>query len=125
MGIEFAFVLWIIIVVVVFFIVRSYGVHWWSAIVFALLTAWVLLAVLFPWDNIFDLFRKDDDHHRECDRDECDHRDCGRRKKDCTGAWLFCFIGLLTVVVVVVYLIQRVFRDRDTDGCNNGKMSLW
>lgn len=133
MGIEFCFVLWIIILVVVFFIVRSFGVRWWSSLVFALVVAWILLVVLFPMDHVFNLFGifhgkdRDGHHDRDCDRDDCDDRDCGRHEKDCSGGWLFCFITLLTVVIVIVYLIQRVFRDREEncDGNTMGRLGWW
>jgi uncharacterized membrane protein len=89
MSCEFAFLLWLLVLVVLFFILRNYGITWWSSLVFGLIIAWIVLVLVYPFDI------------------------SGGRYNMHYGDGLVGLITLVTVIIVIVYLIQQVFTDRD------------
>lgn len=116
-------IVWLLVVVVLFFALRSYGVFWWPSLVLALLIGWFFL--LFGWN--FGCRTKCSCRGRgkgkDSDDSDCDKKDghkCKRRRDKLTTAdAFFAFITLITVVVVIVYVIQKVFRDRCWGGCDH------
>src|SRR5665811_296058 len=102
MGAEWSFLLWIIVLVVVFFILRNFGIGWWPALVGALIIAWFFLAFAFPWVE-------------GCP--DGDHGGNGvlgrfRLNVDSRAAGVG-VIGLITIILVLIYLFQQIFKDRD------------
>ena len=89
MGSEFAFLLWLLVLVVLFFILRSYGITWWSSLVFALIISWVVLVLVYPFEVVNGQYVM-----QAADK-------------------LVALITLITVIIVIVYIIQQVFTDRD------------
>ena len=89
MGQEFAFLLWLLVLIVLFFILRSYGITWWSSLVFSLLVALIVLMFVYPFDvqNGQYVMHPPDK--------------------------LLGLICLITIIIVIVYIIQRVFTDRE------------
>lgn len=105
MGCEFAFFAWLIIFIVLFFVVRAYHTNWWSTFVFALFFSTLILLFIYPMDDFqLDLLTSRRNKH---------DRDCSRR---ITSDRLLALIVLITLVVLIVYLFQRVFNDRCEQG---------
>lgn len=99
-SVEFALLLWIIILVAVFFILKAYRITWWSSLVFSLLVSWIVLCLVYPFSSC---------GHFGCRGEHCNNDSNGWK----TGDALFLFVGLITIIIVIIYLIQRVFRDRE------------
>ena len=89
MGQEFAFLLWLLVLVVIFFILKSYRVTWWSSLVFALLVAWIVLAFIYPFHVQNGVYMA-----QSADK-------------------LLGLISIVTIVILIIYIIQRVFTDRE------------
>lgn len=111
-SVEFAILLWVIILVIVFFILKAYRITWWSSLVFAMLVSWIVLCLTYPFNSCCMFGRNGSE---ECDDDECDRhgKHKGSNSKISNDAGLFCLISSVTIIIVIVYLIQRVFRDRE------------
>ena len=115
MSVEFAFLLWVIILVIIFFILKAYRITWWSSLVFALIVSWIVLCLVYPMSRCGNKDKRHSSYDGytdyESDYDCDDHHDDKHewRSEDA----LFCLITLVTVVIVLVYIIQRVFRDRE------------
>jgi len=98
---DFAFLVWFLILIVVYIILKYNNVNSWSAFIFALLVAYIFLIVCMQ------------DTER-CHRDnECDenykHKD---KNMFCLDIGFFAFISLLTFVLIIIYIFQKVFADR-------------
>ncbi len=96
---EFAFLLWILVLIVFFFIVRSFCIKWWPSLVFAFLLAWIVLIAVFPWGLLTRW---------------------STGTAGCYGEGLFAVITIVTIVILIIYIIQRVFTDREKK-CKCGK----
>lgn len=121
-SVEFAILLWIIILVIVFFILKTYRITWWSSLVFSMLVSWIVLCLAYPFSACpkFNRSDKRSNNHSNKYSSECSDDDCDRHRNHMTFTnnitnedGLFYLISLVTIVIVIVYLIQRVFRDRE------------
>nr|QBK89923.1 MAG: uncharacterized protein LCPAC101_02060 [Pithovirus LCPAC101] len=107
MAVEWTFIVWLIIVVLVFFLTRNYNITWWSSLVLALLAGLFVLLI-----GVGLCFR--DSVGGDCDDESSDFSSRHSRKR-CDNGFalpLLGFILLISVVVIVIYLIQRVFDDQ-------------
>ena len=89
MGQEFAFLLWLLILIVLFFILRSYNITWWSSLVFSLVVAWIILCLVYPFQIQNGVYIS-----HPTDK-------------------LVALISIVTIVILIIYIIQRVFTDRE------------
>ncbi len=112
-SVEFALLLWIIILVSVFFILKAYRITWWSSLVFALFVSWILLSLSYPFHSClqFDRRQMTISYPEECDDEDCDRHGKHKESKNIDG--IFFLISFVTIIIVIVYLIQKVFRDRE------------
>lgn len=83
-----AYIIWLVILIILIIILRAVGIRWFSTIVFSLVVAWVVLAIIYPvkFENGIYCYNS----------------------YDC----LYGFITLVTVILLVIYLIWKVFTDR-------------
>ena len=96
MSAEFAYLLWLLTLIVAFYIAIRYNIRWFSAFVFALLASWLLLTATLPWQPTLD---------------QC----CNPTNVDCddTNAFVgWYLITAVTVIVLLVYVLVTVFNDR-------------
>lgn len=97
MSAEFALLLWLLVVVILFFIVRSLRITWWSSFVFAIFIGWIVLMFAFPWGSGFSV------NGASLAFDGA-----------YTGAYaLMALISLVSIIILIVYLFQKVFTDRE------------
>jgi len=117
MSVEFAILLWIIVLVIVFFILKTYRITWWSSLVFAMLVSWIILCLAYPFSTCpkFNRNNHSNKYSSECRDDDFDRHDKHRESEHniTNDDELFLLISLVTILIVIVYLIQRVFRDRE------------
>lgn len=98
----YAFIIWILVVVVVFFLARNYNITWWSSLVLALFIG-LLVLVSAVWLRDF--------RGEDCDdSDDSRDRKCGEWND--LGRWVLCFFALISIIIVIIYVIQRVFEDQ-------------
>lgn len=83
-----AYIVWLVILIILIIILRAVGIRWFSTIVFSLVVAWIVLAIIYPvkFENGIYCYNS----------------------YDC----LYGFITLVTVILLVIYLIWKVFTDR-------------
>ena len=93
---EFALLIWLLVLVILFFILRSYCIRWWSAFVFALFIAWIVLVAVYAPSG---------------------YRNGGWNR--CNSDWFVGLISLVTFVIILVYVGQRVFHDRNRKDCKS------
>lgn len=103
MGIEFSFIVWLIVVIIVFFLARNYNISWWSSLVLALFFGLIILGLALGWD-----LNNNDNDDEECSSSSS--RGHGKNKKDFARPILG-LLGLISVVIVTVYVVQKVFED--------------
>ena len=85
---ESAILIWLVVFVLLFVILWFYGIRTWSALVFSLFIALIILLLLFPFRVINGFYRYQ------------------------TNDNLVAFIFVITVILVTIYIVQRVFSDR-------------
>ena len=85
---ETAILIWLVVFVLLFVILWFYGIRTWSALVFSLFIALIILLLLFPFRVINGFYRYQ------------------------TNDNLVAFIFVITVILVTIYIVQRVFSDR-------------
>jgi uncharacterized membrane protein len=106
MGVEWTFIIWLIVVILVFFLARNYNITWWSSLVLAL---WAGLFILLIGCGycLFELGSdcRDDDS-------SCDYRKKKRNGDNSLVMSLLGFILLISIVVIVIYNVQRIFDDQ-------------
>lgn len=110
MGIEIIFIIWLLIIIVVFFLARNYNITWWSSLVLAVFFGLLVLltALHLPLD---------------CeDEDKSESWSSGKNWKDRfdAGRAILGLIAVISIVIVVIYLVQRVFEDQCKPGCDVG-----
>ena len=93
----FAFIIWILVVVVIFFLARNYNITWWSSLVLALFFGLLVLLTAV--------------HLRGSD-DDCDDDSRGKGDLGNVGRWVLGFFALISIIIVIIYVIQRVFEDQ-------------
>ena len=111
MGLEFVFFIWIIIVIIIFFLARNYNITWWSSLVLALFFGLLVLiaAIHLPLGECHE----DDssyDRHRDSEWD--------------LGKVILGLIAIISIVIVIIYIIQRVFEDQCVSTCDNGNVEM-
>ena len=105
---EWTFIVWLIVVVLVFFLTRNYNITWWSSLVLALL-AGLFVIMIGAGFCLRDLDGKD------CDDESSDYRGGRRGKRKDNSQFVLSLLGfffLISIVVIVIYLVQRVFDDQ-------------
>lgn len=109
MGIEVIFIIWLLILIVVFFLARNYNITWWSSLVLAVFFG--LLVLLTALHLPFDC--------EEDDKDKGESWSSSKNWKDRFDASraILGLIAVISIVIVVIYLVQRVFEDQCKPGC--------
>nr|QBK91090.1 MAG: uncharacterized protein LCPAC202_00640 [Pithovirus LCPAC202] len=87
-----ALVIYLVIVIIIFIIARFYLINIWSSIVLALLIGLVVLFFLTP-QGALDQF-KDKTH---------------------LSGWLYIAIWGITLLILLIYILDRIFRDRSVN----------
>ena len=87
---EVSVLIWLIVLIVIFLILRAYGIRAWSAFVFSAAVALIILMLIYPFRIVNGFYRA----------------------SGLDG--LIAFIGFVTAIIVIIYLIQKVFADRET-----------
>lgn len=103
MNSEFAFLVWFLVLIVVYIILKYNHVNSWSSFIFAVLISYIFLVVC----------REDPNKcHKDCEDD--DEKRCGEKKNDlfCFNKGFFAFISIVTFILIIIYIFQRVFADR-------------
>lgn len=112
MGIEIIFIIWLLVIIVIFFLARNYGITWWSSLVLALFFGLLVLAcaICLPTD---DLFGKDCDDESSSDRDR-------KSKKNGlkAGQAILCLLALISLIVIIIYIIQKTFSNTCESICD-------
>lgn len=84
-----AFVIWLVVLIILIWVLRAIGIRWFSAVGASLLFATLILCCVYPceWnDGVMVLGTKDS---------------------------LFGFIVFITIVVIIIWILYKVFTDRD------------
>ena len=84
-----AFFIWLVILLIIIWLLRSIGIRWFSTIVFSFIVATFILTLFFPLR-----FHEGKYIHKSEDA-------------------LFGLIHLVTWILVIIYIIWKVFSDRD------------
>ncbi len=87
-----ALAIYLVIFIIVFILARLYQINIWSSFVLALLIGLVVLFFLTP-QNSFDKFKDNAD----------------------LAGWLYIAIWGITFLIILFYILERIFRDRSTD----------
>lgn len=85
-----AFIIWLIVLIVIIWILRAIGIRWFSACIFGLLIAACVLCFIFPLRVVRGkyIFKSEDS--------------------------LFGIIILITLILLIIYIIWKVFTDYDS-----------
>lgn len=86
---EASVLIWLIVFIIVLLILKAYGIRTWSAIVFALAVALIILMLVYPFRLVNGFYRA----------------------QGLDG--LVAFIGFITAILIIIYIVQKVFSDRD------------
>lgn len=86
---EFVFILWLLILVVIFFILRSKKVNWWSALALSILIALIVLITAYPY-NIPKMI--------------------GSRIVN-SADQLLGLIIVVSILIIIVYIIDRISKN--------------
>lgn len=117
MGVEYCLIVWLIVVIVIFFLARNYNITWWSSLVLALFFGLLVIIAAVHLGHTND--RCDDDSESSHDGHKKGYSNYG------FGELLLGLLVLISVVIVVVYIIQRVFDDKCetvADECGSDEM---
>ena len=93
-----AYIIWFIILIVLIWILRAFGIKWFSAVVFSLVVAAIVLTCIYPFQ-----FRKG-------------------KYEYCSSDALYCLIMLFTIILLIIWFIWKVFTDRDYHDNKNRMM---
>ena len=92
-----SYIVWLIVFIIVLLILRAFRIQWFSAIVFSLLLAWLVLVLIFPIEQSMS---------------------DGSYMHDPANN-LLGIIGIVTWILAIIYVIVKVFSDRETDDNND------
>lgn len=84
-----AYLIWLIVLIVLIWILRSLGINWFSAVGFSLLVAGIVLCAIYPSKRRHGKYTY------------------------CSNDALFCLIILITIIVLIIWFIWKVFTDRE------------
>jgi len=94
-----AYLIWFIVLIILIWILRAFGIRWFSAVVFSLVVSWIVLACIYP-------YQIRDGKYQYCSSDV-----------------LLGLITVFTVILVIVWFIWKVFTDRDCQSQSSHHMS--
>lgn len=86
-----AYLIWFIVLIVLIWILRCFNISWFSAVVFSLVVAWIVLAAVYPVKYRHGKYEY------------------------CNADALLGIITVFTVILVIIWFIWKVFTDRE---CN-------
>lgn len=90
-----ALAIYVIVVILIFILAYLWGIRIWSSLALALLVGIIVLFILTP-QNSFDNFKDNDN----------------------LVGWIYLAIWVITFLILLFYLLDRIFRDRVANqGC--------
>lgn len=100
---EFSFLVWFLVLVVVYIMLKYNNINAWSSLVFALLISYIFLIVCNGCGH---------GDHKDRKEEDCDekNRHCGLD----FNMGFFAFISIVTFVIIIIYIFQKVFADKYT-----------
>jgi len=94
-----AYLIWFIVLIILIWILRAFGIRWFSAVVFSLVVSWIVLTCIYPY------------HIRD------------GKYQYCSSDVLLGLITVFTVILLIVWFIWKVFTDRDCPSQRTHHMS--